>query len=216
MSRVEGVMSRMERICEKAIEQEHWTGAVGASRELRGCLELLGKLSGELQTGGSRVAVNFGDITKIDIRELSQDQLDALCSRWQESVEDEVRGMSAEEVKAKMCQIALEHSPGLVTERQTILFDDVTVPPGLGIEANRRYNPKKSWRNASPADRYRMMQAAWKRETGEDLTVEQEDLGPFAVIEIKFNFSEERDWMEWPEVCLKRFQQAPPQIEGIR
>ena len=49
LSRVERLMSRMEGICDKATQQQEWAGAVGAARELRCCLELLGKLSGELK-----------------------------------------------------------------------------------------------------------------------------------------------------------------------
>ena len=51
LSRVERIMSRVETICEAATREREWLPAISASRELRGCLELLGRLSGELQSG---------------------------------------------------------------------------------------------------------------------------------------------------------------------
>lgn len=51
LSRVERIMSRCELIAESATKAGDWLPAIAASRELRGCLELLGKLSGEIQTG---------------------------------------------------------------------------------------------------------------------------------------------------------------------
>jgi hypothetical protein len=51
LSRVEDVISRCELIAEAATKSRDWMPAVAASRELRSCLELLGRLSGELQSG---------------------------------------------------------------------------------------------------------------------------------------------------------------------
>jgi transposase-like protein len=51
LSRVERIMGRVETICEAATREREWLPAIAASRELRFCLELLGKLSGELQSG---------------------------------------------------------------------------------------------------------------------------------------------------------------------
>jgi transposase-like protein len=58
LSRVERIMSRCELIAEAATRERDWLPAIAASRELRGCLELLGKLSGEIQSG-TRVAVQI-------------------------------------------------------------------------------------------------------------------------------------------------------------
>lgn len=56
-----------------------------------------------------------------------------------------------------------------------------------------------------------MLAAAWKRETGKDLTESLEDLGPRAVMEIDFDFVDDRDWMAWPMVRLKHIsRQQPP------
>lgn len=51
MARVERLMVRCESIAEAATKERDWLPAISASRELRGCLELLGRLSGELQSG---------------------------------------------------------------------------------------------------------------------------------------------------------------------
>lgn len=57
LSRVERLVSRCETICEKAMAEGEWTPAVSATRELRGCLELIGKLSGELKQPGVNVDI---------------------------------------------------------------------------------------------------------------------------------------------------------------
>jgi hypothetical protein len=51
MDRVERIMVRCELIAEQATKGKDWLPAIAASRELRSCLELLGKLSGEIQNG---------------------------------------------------------------------------------------------------------------------------------------------------------------------
>ena len=51
LSQGERIMSRCEFIAEAATVERDWLPAIAASRELRGCLELLGKLSGEIQSG---------------------------------------------------------------------------------------------------------------------------------------------------------------------
>jgi hypothetical protein len=61
LSRIERLMSRLELICQAATMERDWLPAIAASRELRGCLELLGKLNGELKTaGGTRVKIAIG------------------------------------------------------------------------------------------------------------------------------------------------------------
>jgi hypothetical protein len=61
LSRGERIMFRCEFIAEAATVAGDWLPAIAASRELRGCLELLGKLSGEIQTGTRiGIGVNAG------------------------------------------------------------------------------------------------------------------------------------------------------------
>jgi hypothetical protein len=234
LSRVEKLMARCENIYETAMQAGELTGAVGATRELRGCLELLGKLSGELQPNGSRVAINLGDVTKIDVRALSEGQIEALYARLSADLQGNVRGMSDAEIDSEISRALQASFPDHPeTVRETILFDDVTLPPGPGIEANRRHDAamaercaavgksylKRPWRNASPFDRYRMLQAAWLRETGEELSASFDSLGSRVVMEIDFDLSDDRDWMGWPKVRLKHTAVAVsepvrPMIDG--
>jgi len=51
MGRIERIMSRCEMIAETATKGKDWMPAIAASRELRACLELLGRVSGQLSTG---------------------------------------------------------------------------------------------------------------------------------------------------------------------
>jgi hypothetical protein len=62
LSRVEKLMSRCEAIADKATDARHWPGAIGALREMRGCLELLAKLSGELSQGGNSMNIGIAAI----------------------------------------------------------------------------------------------------------------------------------------------------------
>ena len=66
---------------------------------------------------------------------------------------------------------------------------------------------KNAWRSVSPSDRYRLLRAAWRRETGEDLTETMEQLGTCAVIEIMFDFAEKNDGAAWPKAKLKHLKQ---------
>jgi hypothetical protein len=53
LDQVLSIMSRCERIADEAEREKDWLPALGASRELRGCLELLAKMRAfELQAGG--------------------------------------------------------------------------------------------------------------------------------------------------------------------
>jgi hypothetical protein len=230
LSRVERLAARMDSIAEKAENDEDWRGAAAAARELRGCLELLAKLNGELQPNGARVAINFGDITKIDIGALTRDQLDALYGRLQADTRSEIESMTGAEIDAAIADILFPPNPDLIQVRETIMFDDITVPTPLNIETNRSHEQlmselrsanggpaweKNPWRNASPSDRFRMLGAAWKRETGEDLVESIEDLGARAVMEIDFNLVDDRDWMAWPKVTLKRMKRPVPALPGM-
>jgi len=51
MEQITNLQSRALNILSKTEEAEDWRAATGAIREARGCLELLGKLAGELQEG---------------------------------------------------------------------------------------------------------------------------------------------------------------------
>jgi len=51
LEQVRNLQTRALNILSKTEEAEDWRAATGAIREARGCLELLGKLAGELQEG---------------------------------------------------------------------------------------------------------------------------------------------------------------------
>jgi hypothetical protein len=53
LSRVESLMQESEKIAAAAKREKNWSAATSALREARGCLELLGKLRGELQQPGT-------------------------------------------------------------------------------------------------------------------------------------------------------------------
>ena len=52
LTRVESLMQESEKIAAAAKLEKNWPAATSALREARGCLELLGKLRGELQQPG--------------------------------------------------------------------------------------------------------------------------------------------------------------------
>jgi hypothetical protein len=208
---VEQLVTRCERIYDKAMLAGELVGAVGATRELRGCLELLGKLSGELQNG-VRVGINIGDITKIDIKMLTDEQLEALYARLHKPVGH----MTNEEINAELRQIlGPVFSPDAETLREVNLFDEETVPPGLsgnhvcwgGIRDATGFGPGWTpYRNSSPADRFQMLQVAWKRFTGVErpARVSMQDLGPNPAIVVELDLADPREeyWHSWPKVRL--------------
>lgn len=74
LSRVEKLMERCERLSAAAEAAGKWAGAAAAAREVRGCLELLAKISGEIQP--KTTTVSIGGVA-IDVRA----KLAALLSR---------------------------------------------------------------------------------------------------------------------------------------
>ena len=59
LSRVEQLVRESERIAEAANSEKNWPAATAALREARSCLELLGRLRGELHSGNSmRIGVS--------------------------------------------------------------------------------------------------------------------------------------------------------------
>lgn len=182
------------------------------ARELRGCLELLARISGELQPAGVRIGqINIAAMQNISIHELTDKQLEDL-------------------LKMVCDGAALPR-----TLRSTRLKDETTVPPPANIETwqrsdeniaalrARRGAPDPGWqphREASIADRYRMLLALWERLTGQSLaeSMRIEDLGARAVIQAEFDLSDDRPewWFTWPMVRLfaDGFAALPQTIEG--
>ena len=75
LTRVEHLMQELDNIVAAAKQQKDWTAAISALREARNCLELLGKLTGELHRGAQLqigMAVNVspqeaGGVTEVDL-----------------------------------------------------------------------------------------------------------------------------------------------------
>jgi len=57
LAQVQGLVKRATGILDRAERTGELQAALGAIREVRGCLELLGKLNGELRTGVNAIAV---------------------------------------------------------------------------------------------------------------------------------------------------------------
>jgi hypothetical protein len=207
LSRVEALVSRCERIYDGAMEEGEWAGAVGATRELRGCLELLAKMSGELQP--TKISLNNINVHNLldglTLKDLSDQELEFIIDRL---------------------------SPGSIapeTVRSAPLFDEVTLPLPSNVEACRAHReilrgidvaqgkPPRGWESfvtSGPEDRLRMLFAAWMRETGEDLSdaFRMADLGETATIEIEFDL---KDGSRWPRVRLVGLPQPGSSGESL-
>jgi hypothetical protein len=57
LNRVEALMDRLEKIAQRAESGKDWRAAVAAMREVRGSLELVAKLTGQIAPAGSGVTV---------------------------------------------------------------------------------------------------------------------------------------------------------------
>jgi hypothetical protein len=208
LSRVESLLSRCETIFDKASAEKKWGGAVAAARELRGCLELIGKLSGELKTAGARIGINFGDIQSIDIESLTDEQLEALCSR----LGRDPGRMRNDEILAELTDFALKVGIAGRTALEANLFDEETVAAPAGgnhvcwstyFEKAVKWTP---YRSSSPHDRFRMLQEIWKKVSGCELPdrVSMQEFGTAATIAIEFDLADQREewWHSWPKVRL--------------
>ena len=59
LHRVESLIQRLESIARKAEQDRAWSSATAAIREIRGCLTLLGQLTGELQMRPSTTSISL-------------------------------------------------------------------------------------------------------------------------------------------------------------
>ena len=106
-----------EEAYQNAVDGGEWTGAAAMARQMLSCVELLGKLSGELRQAGSKVATSVGIDDPNPLGKMTDDELDR-------------------EILALLCSTG-----GLVKGiRQSLLYNNGTVPPGLGHEAKNRCN----------------------------------------------------------------------------
>ncbi|WP_162601618.1 hypothetical protein [Occallatibacter savannae] len=214
---LENYKSSFESAYERACKENEWSGAASLARQMLSAVELLARLSGELRPAGTKVAISIGaPTTNSDFSHLTDDELDRKIERM-------LCGLNRARVG---------HS--------SFLFDNETVPPGVGYEANNRGNDHmrelaikmgrkpEGWspyRFSTPADRRRMLYALWKKLCLYDLDLDPSELGSFAAIQIGFDLRDQvrEGWSGelWPVVRLFRYNSAlefekpsPPFLEG--
>lgn len=203
LSRVEKLMSRCESLLEGATKDKKWAGAAAAARELRGCLELIGKLTGELhsKTLNSNTVNILNEFGNVSLEALlltaTDEQLEELLKRGAPSV--------------TLPEYLAYGMP---------VFDEETIPP-FDIDGHRRHEAilreteKKmgweethGWSSGVTSDaegRKRMLVAAWKRETGRELPAKL-NLAEFqGIVKIEMTFDLERG-SQWPQVHLKGYR----------
>jgi len=87
LAQVQGLVKRATGILDRAERAGELQAALGAIREVRGCLELLGKLNGELRTSASAIAVanakpvsvrTLSDFYAGNVREMTDAELQAI------------------------------------------------------------------------------------------------------------------------------------------
>jgi hypothetical protein len=90
LDQVQGLVVRATGILDGAERDKKHQTALGAIREVRGCLELLGKLNGELRTSASAIAI--ANAQTFPVRTIS------------DFYADNVREMTDAELEAAICQ----------------------------------------------------------------------------------------------------------------
>jgi hypothetical protein len=106
LTRLKRLVEQCESAYEEARADSNWTGAAAFAREIRGCLELLGKLNGELQSGG-RLTVTLATIQSLDVSALTQEQVGAVYDRIENERIREIGRMSDAEIEAEIQKMLL-------------------------------------------------------------------------------------------------------------
>jgi hypothetical protein len=91
LDQVKSLLSQAQRITEQAQQSKKLTVALQGIREVRGVLELLGKLSGELQTG-TRIGIGING-RPVDPEQQLRDILDGIMAEG-DDLEPMVQGFS--------------------------------------------------------------------------------------------------------------------------
>jgi transposase-like protein len=92
LERIERIIRRCEAVSAKAEKAKDWAPAVSALGQIRSCVELLAKLSGELKAAGTAVNLSFSNAL---LGELSPDDIQAVHDHRRLSA------MTPEELKAR-------------------------------------------------------------------------------------------------------------------
>jgi hypothetical protein len=86
VQRIENLVAESKQIAAAAKTQQAWIAATSALREIRACLELLGKLSGEISPGN----INFDNF---NFATLTDDQIGAFLDAVAKRGDDRIRAM---------------------------------------------------------------------------------------------------------------------------
>ena len=99
VERVELLMTRLQEICSKAEKRREWRNAVAALKEVRECLELFARVTGQMPslTAGSTVAVAVNVTTGHSVNTPSDHDLDISIAQ---SVAEAAKGTSDKEREA--------------------------------------------------------------------------------------------------------------------
>jgi transposase-like protein len=97
LGRIETLIGDCRTIAEKAQKAREWHAAVSALREVRGCLELLGKLSGELQKKDSvNVSVETPLVAPVLIRQFVEMAKDGTLKVLEETLDRTTKGVNVD------------------------------------------------------------------------------------------------------------------------
>jgi hypothetical protein len=115
LSRVQSLIVEVREIANCAKKNKSWASAISALRELRSCLELLGRMSGELsQVPGPKVqigiAVNAGQQPRADSDDGDGGDLDLQIARHVMEATDNFNPVEIERLRM-LCQQVLPALP---------------------------------------------------------------------------------------------------------
>lgn len=125
LSRVERWLSRCERLFDRAEAAGEWSGAASAAREVSRNLELLGKLSGQLQPAGARVAITLTEIQSLNVAMLTKEQVGMIYDRVKDERLREVQQLTDQELDSEIARILGPHLREDRTFRERVLGPDV-------------------------------------------------------------------------------------------
>lgn len=114
LSRVQGLLSECREIATAAKKDKSWPAAISALREVRGCIELLGKLSGELQAQTPGPKVQVGVIVNAQPQPPESDDGGDLDVRIAQHVMEATNNFDAVEIerlKALCSRVFIETTP---------------------------------------------------------------------------------------------------------
>jgi hypothetical protein len=114
LERVQGLIAEIREIAEKAKKDKSWNCALAALRELRSCLELLGKLSGELQAQAPGPKVSVGVIVNAQQQQPENEDggdLDLTLARYVCEATNNFDVTEIERMKALCSRVFIESTP---------------------------------------------------------------------------------------------------------